>query len=72
MDASKKHLDLEDNGGTRSGTDRRQATKEGYTPERRKGGDRRSGLDRRDGQLFRGKQAIERREAFKTFPKNKS
>lgn len=36
-----------DNGGRRSGIDRRQFSYSGYLPERRNGEDRRSGEDRR-------------------------
>ena len=52
-----------DNGGTRSGKDRRQDSTKGYYPERRSGQDRRSGLDRRDG-LGRRKD-IDRRDCFR-------
>ena len=38
---------LTDNGGRRSGIDRRQFFYDGYIPERRSGKDRRSELDRR-------------------------
>ena len=65
MDVSEDPLELKDNGGTRTGVDRRQAAKNDYTPERRKGQDRRSGIDRRNGQKYRGKQAVDRREVFK-------
>lgn len=41
-----KHI-LPDNGGRRSGTERRQYSYNGHSPERRSGKDRRSGLDRR-------------------------
>ena len=70
MDVSDDQLELKDNGGTRSGNDRRKLTKKDYTPERRKGVDRRSGVDRRNGQRFRGKRAVERREAFNLLPKS--
>ncbi|MBU0993985.1 MAG: hypothetical protein KJ737_15935 [Proteobacteria bacterium] len=36
-----------DNGGRRSGIDRRQFSYSGYLPERRSGEDRRNGKDRR-------------------------
>ena len=52
-----------DNGGTRSGKDRRQDSTEGHYPERRSGQDRRSGIDRRDG-LGRRKD-IDRRDWFR-------
>jgi hypothetical protein len=38
---------LKDNGGTRSGTDRRKYTFRTYFPENRSGRDRRKGIDRR-------------------------
>ena len=56
---------INDNGGTRSVTDRRKYGSIDYTPERRSGTERRSGDDRRKGQKFRGEKAIERRELFR-------
>ena len=41
-----KHV-LPDNGGRRSGIDRRQLSYTAHIPERRSGKERRSGLDRR-------------------------
>jgi hypothetical protein len=38
---------LPDNGGRRSGADRREFSYTSHIPERRSGNDRRSGLDRR-------------------------
>ena len=38
---------LHDNGGRRSGIERREFSYNEYIPERRSGNDRRSGLDRR-------------------------
>ena len=40
---------IEDNGGRRSGLDRRSLWIPGYCPERRSGQDRRGGLERRSG-----------------------
>jgi hypothetical protein len=40
---------IKDNGGTRSGIDRRQAPRESDNSERRSGRDRREGFDRRAG-----------------------
>ena len=40
---------VEDNGGRRSGLDRRSLWIPGYCPERRSGQDRRGGLERRSG-----------------------
>jgi hypothetical protein len=56
--------EINDNGGTRSGADRRQFSNKGYTPERRSGRDRRGGIDRRSKKSIRDGKAIERREAF--------
>jgi hypothetical protein len=53
-----------DNGGTRSGLDRRQYTYTLFIPERRSIGERRSGRDRRQMQQPRGNLAVERRSAF--------
>jgi hypothetical protein len=72
MDVPEEDSGLKDNGGTRSGTDRRHFAIIGYTPERRHQQDRRSGIDRRNGQRNRGERAIERRDAFKTPYKDKS
>ncbi|NIV97969.1 hypothetical protein GWN26_01955 [Candidatus Saccharibacteria bacterium] len=44
---SKKRSTLKDNGGTRSGTDRRKYRFRNYYPENRSGRDRRKGIDRR-------------------------
>ena len=40
-------IGLRDNGGRRSGSDRRQFSYTGHIPERRSGHNRRSGMDRR-------------------------
>jgi hypothetical protein len=52
---------LRDNGGRRSGMDRRQFSYTGHIPERRVGEDRRSRLDRRCGEDRRNgiDQAVE-------------
>lgn len=65
MDTSEKITSKNDNGGTRSGADRRQYTTVDYTSERRSGKERRSGADRRRGENSRGEMAIERRELFR-------
>lgn len=65
MDVSEKFTQVNDNGGTRSASDRRQHSMNNYTSERRSGKDRRSGVDRRKEQSFRGEKAIERRELFR-------
>jgi len=59
------HKEIIDNGGTRSGKDRRKLTIINYNPERRTGQERRIGIDRRKDQMYRGDLAIERREKFK-------
>ena len=65
MDVSEKITQINDNGGTRSLTDRRQNNIIDYTPERRSDKERRGGVDRRKEQNFRGEKAIERRELFR-------
>jgi hypothetical protein len=45
---------LSDNGGRRSGIDRRQFSYTAYIPERRSGRERRSGFDRRLGERMSG------------------
>ena len=61
-------ISLRDNGGRRSGRDRRQFSYAGHIPERRSGHDRRSGLDRRINEHptagMRTKGRRERRRAF--------
>jgi len=52
-----------DNGGRRSGGDRREFTYSDHTPERRSSKDRRSGFDRRI-KLFIDKITIDRRNYF--------
>jgi hypothetical protein len=68
---------IKDNGGTRSGIDRRQAPGEYDSSERRSGRDRRRGFDRRArtdrrrttdrrlGENFWDGEIIERRESFR-------
>ncbi len=60
-------LDIKDNGGTRSGRDRRKSKSMGHNPERRTEKERRSGIDRRHGQSNRGELAVERRDTFKVW-----
>jgi hypothetical protein len=52
-----------DNGGRRSGEDRREFSYSDYTPERRASKDRRSGFDRRI-KLYIDKITIDRRILF--------
>ena len=59
------HIEIVDNGGTRSGTDRRKVKTNNQNPERRNDSERRNGRDRRKGQRNRGKLAIERRDKFR-------
>jgi hypothetical protein len=58
-------IEIIDNGGTRSGRDRRKLTFINHNPERRTGQERRNGMDRRKGQRSRGELAIERRDEFR-------
>ena len=60
-------LEINDNGGTRSGRGRRKLTMITRNPERRIGIERRSGVDRRNGQKIRGELAVERRNTFKVL-----
>jgi hypothetical protein len=48
LNNAKRNLNIPDNGGTRSGNDRRQQHYITYFPERRSGSDRRKGFDRRN------------------------
>jgi hypothetical protein len=59
---------LRDNGGARSGFERRRYTTNIHIPERRSGKGRRSGEDRRKDLLPRGINAVERRDAFSQSP----
>jgi hypothetical protein len=71
-------LKMTDNGGTRTGFDRRKFESTAYIPERRSGIDRRKGLDRRSGLApkrgserrnrlnHRWPNPIERRDIFRT------
>jgi len=61
----KNKIMAHDNGGRRSGKDRREFTYSDYTPERRSSKDRRSGFDRRIKVLI-DKITVERREYFDT------
>jgi hypothetical protein len=65
VEVSKKSNRINDNGGTRSGTERRQYNMNDSTPERRSGWERRGEFDRRKNQSFRGEKAIERREFYR-------
>jgi hypothetical protein len=59
---------LRDNGGARSGFERRRYTTYIHIPERRSGKERRSGEDRRKDPVPRGINAVERRDAFSQSP----
>jgi len=65
VEVSKKSKRINDNGGARSGKERRQYNINDYTPERRSGWQRRGEFDRRKNQSFRGEKAIERREFYR-------
>jgi len=67
MDIPVDGLEINDNGGARSGRDRRKLTMITRDPERRTGQERRSGIDRRNGPRYRGELAVERREKFKVW-----
>ena len=67
MDFSADGLDIKDNGGTRSGRDRRKLTIITRNPERRTGQERRGGMDRRKGPRYRGELAVERRDTLKIW-----
>ncbi len=54
---------INDNGGTRSGNDRRQKNVIYVGLDRRRGRDRRSGSDRREGSMQR--TGIERRDIYR-------
>ena len=60
-----ERISIKDNGGTRSGKDRRKLTIVTRNPERRTGQERRGGIDRRKGPTYRGELAVERRDTFK-------
>ena len=63
---------IKDNGGSRSGTDRRRFVRSENNPERRSGEDRRQGVDRRNGYGQRRRRQnpgnlcpVERRDYFR-------
>ena len=60
MSNSTDEVFIQDNGGTRSGKERRQSQKSYQGPERRSGQDRRRGFDRRSG-LARRRSSDRRR-----------
>ncbi len=78
MERSDMTLEIKDNGGTRTGTDRRKFRYSAYIPEKRSGRDRRREFDRRN-QIARrreserrvslnhqGEYPIERRDVVRT------
>lgn len=65
MSFSDSGLMIKDNGGTRSGEDRRKLSIINCNPEQRVIKDRRSGGDRRRELKFRDCFAVERRDAFR-------
>jgi hypothetical protein len=60
--SAKAGVSMEDNGGRRSGIERRQFSFNAHIPERRHGENRRSGKDRRSGMQWR--KGKERRAVF--------
>jgi len=58
-------IDINDNGGSRSGRDRRKLTIINHNPERRIDQERRSLMDRRKDQRDRGELVVERRDNFR-------
>jgi hypothetical protein len=62
----KMEFKLADNGGTRTGIDRRKFHYTAYIPEKRTGMDRRKRPDRRNGLNYRGLYPVERRNIFRT------
>jgi hypothetical protein len=60
---------ISDNGGTRSGNDRRQKNLIYLKPDRRTGMDRRSADDRREGSIQH--KGIERRDIYREKNQNK-
>jgi hypothetical protein len=62
-DTLRNQFPAHDNGGRRSGKDRREFTYSDYTPERRSFKERRSGFDRRI-KVYMEKIAMDRREYF--------
>jgi len=67
MDTPEDDLEINDNGGMRSGSDRRKRTIVTRNPERRAGEERRSGIDRRNGLRYRGELAVGRRDTFRVW-----
>ena len=59
-------LVISDNGGRRSGIERRLFSYSIHIPELRSGKDRRSGIDRRSERVLKLPIEIERRAAFKS------
>ena len=59
-------LAISDNGGRRSGIERRLFSYTIHIPERRSGKERRSGVDRRSERVLKLPIEIERRAAFKS------
>jgi len=64
MSYSEESLNIRDNGGSRTGRERRKLSLVNYSPERRIVKERRSGQDRRNGLKSRDGLAIERRDAI--------
>ena len=65
MSYLEENINIGDNGGSRTGKERRKLSLVNYTPERRIVKERRSGLDRRNGLNSRDGLSIERRDALR-------
>ena len=72
MSYSEDDLTIRDNGGSRTGKERRKLSLVNYSPERRIVKERRSGQDRRNGLKSRDGLAIERRDALRVVDFDKS
>jgi hypothetical protein len=68
---SSEDQEIPDQGGSRSGNDRRQnpepfeGSERRTGRDRRRGFDRRSGIERREGRYFRDGELVERRDVFR-------
>lgn len=65
IDISHVTFSIRDNGGSRSGLDRRRFSYAGHVPERREGVERRIGLDRRrnkEGRTPDRRRSVDRRD----------
>ena len=65
-------LEVYDNGGRRSGFERRKISYSINIPERRSGKDRRIGDDRRSGEGYKMEDPKERRSMYKSLDRRKN